>query len=285
MLLVDADQPEAVDGREHRRACPDDDACLAARDALALVAALGVGQPRVEDRDAVAEPCGEATGRLRRQRDLRHEHDRAEPTFEGSRARAEVDLGLPAARRPREQEVRRRSERADDAGDRSVLLGRQSLGRAFGRQRLARHRRRLLLPPLPNTRGDERERPGRRRPVVLREPEREVDEGGRQLLDDAGDRRDLDPFRSAPVHLDDDTALPPAAERHVDDGALPDPLRNRVREDPGERPRRDEWVDGGEPLDRPSVELQHAARADVRWPLQCPGGLKTCSVRSALHVM
>jgi hypothetical protein len=177
----------------------------------------------VEDRDPVAEAAGEPARRLRRQRDLGDEHDRAEPALEGRRAGAEVDLGLAAARGSGEQEVRGRPERAHDAGDGRVLLGRQPLGHALGGQRLARHRRRQLLPPLPHARGDERERPRGGGSVVLREPEREVDERGRELLDDAGDRCDLDPLRRPAVDLDDDPALAPAPERNVDDGALARP--------------------------------------------------------------
>src|SRR6185503_9014146 len=70
VLLVDDDQPETGHRREDRRARADDDAGLAARDPLALVAALGVGQPGVQDRDAVAEARADAADGLRRERDL-----------------------------------------------------------------------------------------------------------------------------------------------------------------------------------------------------------------------
>jgi hypothetical protein len=274
-----------VHRREDGGARTDDDPRLPARDPLPLVAPLGVGQTRVEDRDPVAEARREPAGRLRRQRDLGDEHDRAQPALEGGGARAEVDLGLAAAGGSREQEVRRRPERADDARDRRVLLGRQPLGRALCGQRLPRDRRGQLLPPLPHARGDERERPRRRRSVVLGEPEREVDERRRQLLDDARDRRDLDPFRRPAVDLDDDAALAPAPERNVHDRALTDPLGNGVCEDSGERSGSDEGIDGGEALDRPSVEPQHAVRADVRCALQCTDGRTAGYVRSALHDM
>ena len=45
MLLVDDDQAEPAHRREDRRAGADDHARLAARDPLALVAPLGVGEP------------------------------------------------------------------------------------------------------------------------------------------------------------------------------------------------------------------------------------------------
>ena len=108
MLLVDHDQPEPAHRREDGRARADDDPRLAGRDPLALVAALGVGQPRVQDRDAVAEAGAYAADRLRRERDLGHEHDRPEPALERRRAGLEVDLGLARAGRRRRAGTRRR---------------------------------------------------------------------------------------------------------------------------------------------------------------------------------
>ena len=152
VLLVDADQPEVADRRENRRPRADDDARLASRDPLALVASLGVGQTRVQDREPVAEARREAAGRLRRQRDLRHQHDRAEPALERRRARLEVDLGLAAAGRPREQEVSAAPERADDAVDRGALLVGQLLRLGLAREPLARQGRRPLTAALAHAR-------------------------------------------------------------------------------------------------------------------------------------
>ena len=285
VLLVDADQPEVADRREDRRPRADDDARLAARDPLALVAALGVGQTRVQDRQPVAEARREAAGRLRRQRDLRHQHDRAEPALERRRARLEVDLGLAAAGRSREQEVSAAPERADDAVDRGALLVRQLLRLGLAREPLARQRRRPLPATLPHARRDECERARRGRAVVLGEPERQVDERGRQFLDDPADRHDVDPLGSAPIHLDHDSAAPPPPERHLDDGALADALRNRVREEARERARGDEGVHGREPLDLPSVEPRPAGQAAVRFTLQWLHHGRRGSVRSPLHSM
>ncbi len=67
VLLVDDDQPEAAHGSEDRRARADHDPRLAARDPLALVAALGLREPRMENRDAIAEARVHAADRLRRQ--------------------------------------------------------------------------------------------------------------------------------------------------------------------------------------------------------------------------
>src|SRR5207302_3467255 len=94
VLLVDADDAERRDRCEDGRARADDDRRLAGCDALALVAALRLAQPRVEDGDAVAEALAEASERLRREGDLRHEHDRSTPAGERGLARADVHLGL-----------------------------------------------------------------------------------------------------------------------------------------------------------------------------------------------
>ena len=51
MLLVDADHAERRERREHGRARADDDRRLAREDALALVAALRLGEAGVEQRD------------------------------------------------------------------------------------------------------------------------------------------------------------------------------------------------------------------------------------------
>ena len=79
-----------------RRSAPDHDRRLAGRDPLPLVPSLRVGQPRVEDRDPVAEAGLEAAEGLRGERDLRDEDDRASPALERRRAGLKVDLGLAA---------------------------------------------------------------------------------------------------------------------------------------------------------------------------------------------
>src|SRR5205823_5615492 len=104
VLLVDADQPEPAHRREDRGARADHDTRLARGDPLALVPALGLAEARVQDGDAVAEPRLEATERLRCQRDLGDEHDRAEPALEHRGAGAQIHLGLARAGRPRSEE-------------------------------------------------------------------------------------------------------------------------------------------------------------------------------------
>ena len=61
----------------------------------------------MEDRHAVAEPLPDASDRLRRKRDLGHEHDRPEPALERGSAGLEIHLGLARAGRPVEQQVAR----------------------------------------------------------------------------------------------------------------------------------------------------------------------------------
>ena len=60
MFLVDDDKPEVVERREDRRAGTDAYAGLAAAQTLPFVAALAVAEPRVQNRDSVAEPPGNA---------------------------------------------------------------------------------------------------------------------------------------------------------------------------------------------------------------------------------
>ena len=59
----------------------------------------------MEKRDAVAEARAEAAERLRRERDLGHEDDRAATRGERGLARSDVDLGLAAAGRAGEEDV------------------------------------------------------------------------------------------------------------------------------------------------------------------------------------
>ena len=76
----------------------------------------------MQDRHAFAEPCAHAADRLRRERDLRHEHDRAEAALEHRRDRLEVHLGLAGACRAVEQEVTAAVDDALDGDGGNVLL-------------------------------------------------------------------------------------------------------------------------------------------------------------------
>ena len=259
VLLVDADDADVAHRREDGRARADDDARLLGRDPLALVTSLGIREPRVQERDRVAEAGAETAQRLRRQRDLRHQHDRRPPARDRRGARSQVDLGLAAAGLAVEQEMAAPLlvEGLLDPPERGPLRLRQLGHSLLEREALALARRRLLLAPLPLDGRDQLERAARRRAVVVGDPEREVDERGRQLVDDGLDRDRMDPLRGLVHDLDDDPALPRAAERDRDDRTLLRPVRQLVGERPRQRARRHERVDGR--------VAAHAAQARRVW--------------------
>ena len=239
MLLVDADEPETRERGEDRRARPDHDRRGAGRDALPLVAPLGLGQRRVQHGDAVAEACSEAADRLRRERDLGDEDDHASPLPQRGLRRLEVDLGLAAAGRAVEQETTALAfESLGQPGQRLELRLRQLSGPGLAAQRVAVGRLRQLLPALPLLRSDEPERAPGGRAVVVGEPECELYERRRQLLDDALDGRRLDPGRRGLVDPDDHSACFRAREPNRDDGPTLDVVRRLIREGARERTRR-----------------------------------------------
>ena len=269
MLLVDADQAEARHRREDGRARSHDHRRLSRDDPLALVPPLRLGQARVEHGDPVAEAGLEAAQRLRRERDLGDENDRPPASLERRRARLEIDLGLAAAGCPGEQEMSAAGiERLDDPRDRPLL-------------RLGQLRRlRLACEPGPGhaplssagtqLRRHELERARRRRAVVVGDPEREIDERRRQLVEHRLDRRRLDPRRRIDSGLDDDAARGTASEADRDDRALLDAFRHLVGERPRDGARGDEWIDGRQ--HRASVEVGHDDQGSVRSPLHFLSG-------------
>jgi hypothetical protein len=221
VLLVDADQADSAHRREHGRACADDDARRPARDPLPFVPPLRLREARVQDRDGVPEARPEASDRLRRERDLGHEHDRPEAPLERRRGGLEVDLRLAAARGAVEEEVVAAGvDRVDDPRHRLLLGSAQPLWGRLAVERLPLARGRLLLPPRPPHRRDELQRPRRGRAVVLGQPEREIDERLGQLVDDALDRHRAHPDRRRFHDLDHDPPRARAAERHRHDSAL-----------------------------------------------------------------
>ncbi len=130
MLLVDHDQAEPLDRREHRRARPHAHARLALAQPPPLLAALGRGEARVQHRHGLAEARDEATHDLRRQRDLGDQHDRPPAPRERTRRRAQVDLGLARAGDAVQQQRGRSSpvlsaERAFEPLQRRPLVGGQ----------------------------------------------------------------------------------------------------------------------------------------------------------------
>ena len=75
VLLVDDDGAEVRKRREDRRASADGDALLAAAKREPGIVALAIAQRRVKHGDRVPEYVPEPIDRLRRERDLGHEHD------------------------------------------------------------------------------------------------------------------------------------------------------------------------------------------------------------------
>ncbi len=103
LLLVHHDQPDVLERRQNGGASPEDDACLPAARAAPLVEPLPRRQTRVQDRQPIAKPCLQVPRQERRQRDLRHEIQRAASRGEAPLDRAQVHLGLAAARHPHQQ--------------------------------------------------------------------------------------------------------------------------------------------------------------------------------------
>ncbi len=198
VLLVDDDEPESGDGREHGRPCADHDTRLARCDSLALVTALGVAQRRVQHGDAAPEACVEPADRLRRQGDLGHEDDRAEPALEHDRTGLEIHLRLPASGRAVEEDVAAsRLQCADDPRDCCLLLGRELRRLRLAGDRLLEHDLAPGASPRSHVRRNERERPRRCRAVVVGEPERELHERSWHALDDRARLGDLEPRAAA----------------------------------------------------------------------------------------
>ena len=246
VFLVDADHAERRERREHGRARADHDGRLTGDDSLPLVPPLGLREARVQQRHAVAEARTKAAERLRRERDLRDEDDRAAAGGEGGCAGADVDLGLAAAGRAGEEDVASagRQQRLDPR-ERTLLRLGEPLGRRLGGEAGRGRHLPPLAAPLRLQRRDQRERAGRRRAVVVREPEGEVDERGRERLEHplGGDR--LDVRRRLGVGVDHDAAASRVAEPDGEDGALPHLVPDFIGERPCERARIDDRVDGG----------------------------------------
>jgi len=131
VLLVDHDQPDVAQRREHRRARPHADAGLAAAQAQPLLLAFALAKARMEHGDDVAEAGLEAAHRLWRQPDLGHEDDRPAPRGQSRLNRPQVHLGLARPGHTVEQEalgraMARLSERAKHGIECAALLAGQS---------------------------------------------------------------------------------------------------------------------------------------------------------------
>ena len=111
VFLVHDDQAERLDRRKDGRARADDNARAALANLVPLVMPLAGGQMAVQHRHqrlqrAGAEPRLEALDGLRRERNFRHEHDRAFALLQGVGDGLQIDLRLAAAGDAVEEEGR-----------------------------------------------------------------------------------------------------------------------------------------------------------------------------------
>ena len=134
-------------------------------------------------------------------------------------------------------------QRRNDLLDRSLLVGREALRLRLAVERLANGRGRSLAPRRAAQRGDELERAGGRRAVVVGDPEREVDERRRDLVEQPADEGRLDARGSLDADVRNDAAGRAPPEADGDDRALADALRHLVRERLRQRAGRDERID------------------------------------------
>ena len=130
MLLVDDDQADAFERREHRRTRADDDVDVAAANALPLIVPLAVREAAVLDRHALSERVPEYRRDHRRQRDLRHEHQHAPARLANGRRQPQVQLRLPAPCHAVQQGDLKsaRLGHGTQASERGGLLGSQASG-------------------------------------------------------------------------------------------------------------------------------------------------------------
>ncbi len=242
LLLVDDDDAETGDRREHRRAGADDHADLAARRRAPDDRALGAGDPRMEHRDGVPEPPAEPRDGLRNEGDLGDEHDRAPAAGERLLDDAQIDLRFSAPRDAVEQEPPPgpRREGAAKRGERRLLIGGENgTLRLRGKGALASVRR-GQSPGAANAR---REHGSKRLPervhVVLRHPAGEVEErrgDERLVVHERGDLPELHRGGRPRSPRDDvpGDAAAPEGHPHARTGA--DALAQGRRDPVGEQP-------------------------------------------------
>ncbi len=244
VLLVDADHAQPRHRREHGRSRTHDDRRLAARDPLALVATFRLAETRVENGDPITEPLAEATEGLRRERDLRDEHDRAEAALERGRAGPEIDLRLATTSCAREENVAPTTlEATDDIRKRPLLGLRERHCRLVRCDRVSARRHLALASSLRSLRCHECQSACGRRAVVLGDPEREVDERCRDLVQHLRDRNRRDPGRGDLLLADHDATDARTPERDRHHRSLGHAVLDLVRERTGECPCRHERED------------------------------------------
>ena len=199
----------------------------------------------MEDGNPAGEARGEAPQRLRCERDLRDEHDRTEPARKRLLAGPQVHLGLAAPGCAVEQERAATLQRADNLVESRLLFLREGLGSRLGRERLRAFATLGALAARRRVWRNERQGARGSRPVVVGEPEREIDESRRDRPEHTLDRDRLDLWRSLVLEPDDDSAPPRLPERNGDDGPFLEPV-GKVGERPRKGARGHEWIDRGE---------------------------------------
>ena len=137
MLLIDDHQRQVAHRSEQRRARPNQDPLLARVHLPPLLTRLAQRQSRMTHRHLPGESRLEPGNRLRRQRNLRHQHDHPAARIQRPLRRLEIHLGLAAAGHPMQQKgvAAVRVEIIHDLLGRSPLLisQRRRLNRRRGR--------------------------------------------------------------------------------------------------------------------------------------------------------
>ena len=126
MLLIDNDQPQLLHGREHRGTRANDNAGTVLPDLLPFIVAFAGGEMAVKDghgspQRTMIEAGLEPFDRLRRERNLRHQHDGAPAQFEATRDGLQIHLGLAASRDTVKQEHQGRPGRSPTSCNGSSL--------------------------------------------------------------------------------------------------------------------------------------------------------------------
>jgi len=128
VLFVQHDEPQVAQGGEQRRARAHHDALVPGTHLAPLVVPLAGAKPTVHHRQSAREACSEASDRLGRQGDLRHEDNGGLPPIQRLPHGPQVDLRLAAARHALQQEdvaIRPLEVIADGLPD-DLLFGSQS---------------------------------------------------------------------------------------------------------------------------------------------------------------
>ena len=132
VFLIDDDEREIRQRGEYGRASADHDAGLAVVGHPPGVASLGSRESRVQYCESAVKAPLKSIDELRSQRDFRHQHERLAAAGDCSLDRAQIDLGLAAARDSVEQNRGEARQRSDDRCKRSRLRGGQRIVGAAG---------------------------------------------------------------------------------------------------------------------------------------------------------